>query len=143
MRSEHLATEKSHLAIALTPRSERMQYGLDLTRALTRRIQEVVEATGGRLVVFQVDTGDFTSDEDQIYVLNGKYYRVSKRQYEVNWKHVNTGFDVEIIPMTLRDWRVGTEDAHLNAHATDAAMAALAQRLRSRIPGSLPARTDR
>jgi hypothetical protein len=133
MRDENLETEKSHLAVMLAPRSKRMQYGLDLTHALTRRIQELVTANHGRLVVFYADTHDFVSDDDQVYVLNGKYYRVSKRQFEANWSYVNRGFDVETIPVFEKDWRVGPDDGHLNARATDQVMADLARRLRPRI----------
>jgi len=134
MRDENLATEKSHLVVGLTPRSPRMQYGLDLTRALTGRIQELATAHHARLVVFQASAGNdgFASDDD-VYVLNKKYYRVSKRQYLENWNYVNAGFDTETIPVTVKDWRVGPEDGHLNGPATDQVMADLAKRLQSRI----------
>jgi hypothetical protein len=134
MRDENLDTEKSHMSVMLAPRSKRMQYGLDLTRALIQRIQELVSANHGRLAILWVDTHDFASDDDQVYVLNGKYYRVSKRQYEANWSYVNGGFDAEVLPVPVKDWRVGPEDGHLNAQATDRVMADLARRLRSRVP---------
>jgi hypothetical protein len=135
MRDENLATEKSHLVGGLTPRSPRMQYGLDLTRALTLRIQELAAANHAKLVVFQASAGNdgFASDDDEVYVLNKKYYRVSKRQYLENWNYVNAGFDTETIPVTVKDWRMGPEDAHLNAPATDQVMADLVKRLQSRI----------
>ena len=133
MRDEELATEKSHMAVMLSPRSRRMQYGLDLTRALTARIQDLVTAHHGRLVIFQTDTHDFVSEDDEVYVLNDKYYRVSKKQYDANWAYVNNGFDAEVIPVTAKDWRVGPEDGHLNAQGNRQVMADLAQRLRSRI----------
>jgi hypothetical protein len=135
MRDENLATEKSHLVVGLTPRSPRMQYGLDLTRALTRRIQELAAANHARMVVFQASAGNdgFASDGDEVYVLNNKYYRVSKRQYLENWNYVNAGFDTETIPVRVKDWRVGPEDGHLSAPATDQVMVNLAKRLQSRI----------
>jgi hypothetical protein len=135
MRDENLATEKSHLVLGLTPRSPRMQYGLDLTRALTQRIQELAAAHHAKLVVLQAEAGNdgFVSDDDQIYVLNQKYYRVSKRQYLENWNYINKGFDTEIIPVTVKEWRVGPDDGHLNTHATDQVMTDLAKGLRSRI----------
>jgi hypothetical protein len=131
MRGENLATEKSHLSILLAPRSKRMQYGVDLTHALISRIQDVVTAHHARLVVFYEDTQTFDSENDEIYALNGKYYRVSKRQFEANLKDINSGFDTEVIPVTLKDWRVSPEDGHLNREATDLVMAALAERLKS------------
>jgi hypothetical protein len=135
MRDENLDTEKSNLAALLTPRSKRMQYGLDLTHALTRRIQEVVTANYGKLVLFQVEVDDpaFPSENAQVYVLNRKYYRVSRRQLQDNWSYVNRGFDTETISVTVKDWRVGPEDAHLNTPATEQAMTVLAERLHSRI----------
>jgi hypothetical protein len=135
MRDENLDTEKSHMAGLLIPRSKRIQYGLDLTRALTQRIQDVVTANHGQLVLFQVDPDDPTapSEGEQVYVLNNKYYRVSKHQLQDNWSYVNRGFDTEIIPITVKNWRVGPEDGHLNKQATEQAMSALAERLRPTI----------
>jgi hypothetical protein len=68
-----------------------------------------------------------------VYLLNKKYYRVSKRQFDENWNYINRGLDSEIIPVTVPDWRVGPEDGHLNTRATDQVMSDLAGRLRSRI----------
>ena len=134
MRDEALETEKSHMSVMLTPRSKRMQYGLDLTHALIGRIEQLVTAHHGRFVVFYVDNEhDFVSDDEHVYALNGKYYRVSKCQFVANWNYVNRGFDSEAIQLTEKNWRVGPEDGHLNAQATDQVMAALAGRLRSRI----------
>jgi len=134
MRDENLDTEKSHMAVKLTPRSPRMQYGLDLTHALIGRIQQVALANHARLVVFSADAPPETMN-DEVYVLNGKYYRMSERQFGENWRDVNDGFDAETIPVTVRDWRVSAEDGHLNQQATDQVMSELAQRLRARIVG--------
>jgi hypothetical protein len=43
-----------------------MQYGIDLTRTLTQRIQAAATAKGGCLVVFQTDTGAGVSDVDEV-----------------------------------------------------------------------------
>ena len=139
MRDENLDTEKTHMAVMLVPPSERMQYGLNLTRALMRRIHELVTANQGRLLVLQVDDHGIASEGEQVYVLNKKYYRVSRRQSDANWGYVNNGFDTEIIPVTVKDWRVGVEDGHLNAEATDQVMADLADRLRPRMSARRPA----
>jgi hypothetical protein len=134
MRDENLDTEKSHMAVKLAPRSPRMQYGLDLTHALMARIQQVALTHHGRLVVFSADAPPETMN-DEIYALNGKYYRMSERQFQENWRYVNDGFDAETIPVTVPDWRVSPEDGHLNKQATDQVMGDLAERLRSRIVG--------
>ena len=69
-----------------------------------------------------------------MYVLNGKYYRVSKRQFVANWNYINEGFQTDIIPITVKDWRVSPDDAHLNLQANEQVMGDLAKRLRQRIP---------
>src|SRR5690349_7575435 len=138
MRDEELDTEMSHMAVSLTPRSPRMQYGLDLTRALIQRIDATISANRGRLVVLQTVTGSAESGAEEVYVLNGKYYRTSARQARANWEYVNKGFDVELVPVTVAAWRVSTEDAHLNRVATEQVMTDLAARLRPRIAGTPP-----
>ena len=87
MRYEELDTEKSHMAVLLTPRSKRMQYGLDLTRALALHTEALVRSRGGRLVVLQTDTAGDVSKDEQVYVLNQKYYRTSTRQAKLNWEY--------------------------------------------------------
>ncbi len=136
MRGENLITEKSHMAVMLTPRSPRTQYGLDLTRALLQRIQQLAASNHSKLVIFQVDDHYFKSNEEQTYALNGKYYRVAKRQFDENWRYVHQGFEAKIVPVTVDDWRVGPDDAHYNERATDQIMADLARLLKDRIPSS-------
>jgi hypothetical protein len=114
-----------------------MQYGLDLTRVLARRIQETVASSGGRLVVFQSDTHE-VSEGEQVYVLNGKYYRVSKPQFDANWNFVNAGLDLEVVPVTVKDWRVSPQDGHLNTEATAQVIAELARRVRVQIAARPP-----
>ena len=134
MRDENLATEKSHMAVMLSPRSKRTQYGLDLTHALLRRIEKVVNSQNGTLVIFRATTGSFSSAEDEMYVLNGKYFRVSKRQFDANFSEVNRGFRTETVPVTERDWRVSRDDGHFNEKATAQLMRDLAQRIAALIP---------
>ncbi len=136
MRDENLMTEKSHLAVMLTPRSPRMQYGLDLTRALLQRIRDLAASNQSKFAIFQVDDHHFKSNEEQVYVLNGKYFRVAKQQFNENWRYVHDGFDTTNIPVTIDDWRVGPDDAHYNERATDQIMGDLARFLGNRIPSS-------
>ena len=131
MRDEELATEKSHMAVLLTPRSPRMQYGLDLTRALMLRIKAAVERQGGTLVVMQALPPPNPGEPDEaVYVLEGKYFRTSTAQERNNWEYVNSGFPTELVPVTVPDWRISRDDAHLNKDATAQVMTDLAGRLR-------------
>jgi hypothetical protein len=135
MRSENLSTEKSHLAIYLTPRSERMQYSIDLTRELLLRIDSVASANGARLFLFAAaGPPDTTAAVDlATYVLNGFYYTVSALQYEENVASFNKGMDFVEIPVAVEDWRVSPTDSHLNEAATDSMMREVALLIASRL----------
>jgi hypothetical protein len=132
IQDENLANEKSHMAITLAPLSERTKYGLDLTRGLLKRMEDVTDSHMAKLVVFQADAGGLP-EQDEMHVLNGKYYLVSKKQFVANWRYINQGFQTEIIPVTVDDWRVSPDDAHLNQHANEQVMAALANRVSGQI----------
>jgi hypothetical protein len=137
MRDEELDTEKSHMAVRLTPRSPRMQYGLDLTRSLMHRIKAAVERQNGTLVVMQaVPPRNPDEPDEAVYVLQGKYFRTSTAQERSNGEYVNNGFLTELVPVTVPDWRISRDDAHLNRDATAQVMADLADRLRVHLEGS-------
>jgi hypothetical protein len=138
MRDEELETEMSGLALLFAPRSKRMQYGLDLTHALLHRVQTLVAKNGGGLSILIADTEPNAPDREEVYVLNGRYYRASRRQARENLDYVNKGLSVDIVPVTVSDWRVSADDGHLNRNATEQVISELANRLRSRI-GKQPA----
>lgn len=128
IRTENLATEKSHLTVSLIPRSPRMQYGLDLTHGLLQRIESTVESAGADFAVFDV-VAPGACDPDGVYSLNGNYYRVSRQQREANLNYVNEDLRWISIPVTTPDWRVGPRDSHLNEDAVDQVMRELAVEL--------------
>lgn len=128
MRDENLATEKSHLAIYLTPESPRMAYSIELTHLLLAGIDSLARANGARMAAFAVDgppdpSGDV---EEATYVLDGRYYHVSRRQYESCVERINEGLLFFSIPLRMDDWKMGPLNSHLNEHATDALMEDLA-----------------
>ena len=130
MRNENLNNEKSHLAIKLTPRSPRMQYGLDLTRALLLEIANLVSAHGTKFSIFRtLPPLEEINSQEEVYVLNGKYYRTSQTQLEENLYYKNKGFDYYVIPVTIEKWRVGPNDSHLGEHAVDQVMKDLADQM--------------
>jgi hypothetical protein len=133
---EELDSEKTHWSISLTPRSERMLYGLDLTRQLLQQIERLTRSNGGQFTIFTAYNVPFeeSSIEEGVHVLNGKYYRTSKAQYYANLSYLNSGFNFHHIPVTLEPWRVGPDNGHLNEHATDQVMKDLAGRIEALIP---------
>jgi len=144
MRYENLDNEKSHLAISLTPRSKRMQYGLELTRRLLQKISMLVKSHNGRFVIFRTPeppegAGKSLSDVT-VHILNGKFYRTSEKQFEENMQYITDGFTSYVIPVTVKDWRVSPTDSHLNRRANEQVMRDLAVRLKGLITSSVDLR---
>ncbi len=131
-RGEDLGSEKSHLAMFLTPRSERTRYGLDLAHALLDEIGREVRSRGGRFAAFTAQTPPAPEDDfyEGVHALNGRTYRTSWRQYYDNVEYMNRGVDFRLIPVTVERWRVGPENPHLNEHATEQVMNDLAARIK-------------
>lgn len=133
MEGENLSNEKAHLAIKLIPRSRRMVYGLELTRRLLQEIQKQVSAQNGKFVIFRtvVESKDWN---EEVYVLNGKYYKASETQSEANVLYMDQGFEQYMVPVTVEDSAMGPTDGHLNEHATDLVMKDLAYNVANLIP---------
>lgn len=133
MRYENLFTEKSHLSISLTPVSPRMQYGLDLTRMLLGKIESIVNNNNGTFIMFNTQAPDnkqeICLEDEVVHLLNGKYYKTSRKQFCENLEYINDGFISFTIPVTIPKWRVGPENSHLNEHATDQVMNDLAPQI--------------
>ena len=133
-RSENLDNEKSHYAMLLTPRSQRMEYGIALTRKLLQKISQLIRTHNGQFLLFKKESPQDNKWLDGVYVLNEKYYAISQAQFESNISEVNRGFQFYNLPITLEHWRVGPEDGHLNEHAVDQLMQVLAKTLERFLP---------
>lgn len=131
---ERVDTEKAHLAIELTPRSPRMQYGVDLTHKLLLEIQKTVEAKGGTFHIFAINKlGEIPSAVEaekageEVHLYQGKYYRTSKKQIRATLNDIFQGLHFSIIDVETPEPEVGPSDKHLNEHANDEVMEKVAQ----------------
>lgn len=138
MRRHNLATEKTPLATGLTPRSPRMQYGLDLTRALLNEIRALVERNNGRFILFQWTQRPPVAGN--VDLLNGKYYVYTDKQYRENIDTLTSGFEFYKIPVTVPGWVVGEEYEHLSDAANEQVMNDLAKKIAHLIPHPQSAR---
>ena len=124
----------------LSPRSPRVQYGLDLTRSLLQEMQRLAASHGAQSVIFTVGAHPNTTTVREagsdvvVHVLNGKYYKTSETQYVENLSYLTQGFISYIIPVTVEPSIVGPEDAHLNEHATDQVIKDLAAKIETLVP---------
>lgn len=108
----------------LTPRSELRSYGIDLTRKLFSEIKRVTESQGGHFTVFKEDKPwelEYLYEE-KVYHMNGKYYKLSMKQYNDNLQDIYSGFEHYRIPLDMDNYQVSSEDQHLNQQAIDKLM---------------------
>lgn len=137
LRYENFDTDKNDRALYFTPRSQRVQYGLELTRRLLQEMEKLAASHGGRFAIFRTEAPSATSENaiaDGVYLLNGKFYQVSNAQYKENLDYVTRGVSSYQVPVTVEPANVGPEDAHLNEHATDQVMKDLALAIEDLIP---------
>jgi hypothetical protein len=114
-----------------------MEYGLELTRQLLERIQSLAESNRARLALFYVDTPrPYLGDEPEVYRFKGRLYRASAGQGEANAARVTASFETHILPVTVPDWQVSEQDAHLNDTANDQVMRDLARRIAPLVPAN-------
>ncbi|HEY6186208.1 MAG TPA: hypothetical protein VIW80_00910 [Pyrinomonadaceae bacterium] len=137
---ENFDSDKNDRAMKLTPRSPRVQYGLDLTRSLLQEIQRLAASHGAQFAIFTTSQNP-NAGKDQppgpdevVHVLNGKYYKTSESQYNANINYLTQGFTSYDIPVTVEPQIVGPEDSHLNEHATDQVIKDLAAKIESLVP---------
>lgn len=139
MPEENLDTEKSHLGFALTPASERMNYGLKLTNKLLKKMESLVERQNGEFAPFTVippKPSDWKKEDT--YELNGKYYHISDQQYEQNLSAMNRDLNFLKIEISNPQWQINKYDhIHLNEHANDEAMQVLAEKIAPLVPNKV------
>jgi len=133
---ENLKNEKSHFSVQLYPRSERMQYGLDLTRKLLGRIRDTASERRTSFFIFYALRPDDQRrlkneevDDVIVHKHDGIFYRTSFRQTMANMEYANEGFTTFAIPILLEKWRVSDTNSHLNCRANDQVMRDLAEKI--------------
>lgn len=136
LRFENLKNEKTHFSVDLYPRSERTQYGLDLTRKLLGNISELAGEHRSNFVIFDaLNTDDQQrlkskeADDVIVHRRDGLFYRTSFRQTMANLAYANEGFTFFSIPILVENWKVSDTDRHLNCGANDQVMRDLAGKI--------------
>ncbi|HLU38849.1 MAG TPA: hypothetical protein VK081_05660 [Planctomycetota bacterium] len=136
LTGDDFRTEFLHALVQLDPPSPRARWVMRLIAALLQRMAAATRAQGGVLLALADDRPDFPLP-DGLYEAEqgGRRWRVrlSRRAYEENLAAMTAGVDLVRIPVTVRPFVAGENDPHLNAHAVDQVMAALAERLGERL----------
>ena len=136
---ESLRTEKSHVAIHLTPPSARMEYALDLTGALLTEMAALASVHGAELFVFSFDERTAVAraypmlyrlpTEAFFFEEGGRLYAADGAQAERNRSRLNRGLRHVSIPIREPAYRVGRRDPHLSAEGNRQVLGDLAEAL--------------
>jgi len=111
---EPIEIEKSHFAIFLTPRSERMHYGIQLTRFLLDSIRQTCHVKSADFAIFTALNNEVEAISDSSFSeeKNGYVYTFSKRMFFDNITAIMQGFDFHLFKLTT-DWKqISRQDNH-------------------------------
>ncbi len=105
----------------LSPRSARIQNGIELTRKLLYEIKKLVEFNNGKFAIFNEDRPENINSKDniQVHVLNGKYYKVSRKQARENLDDIYRNLEYYRIPLLMDNYQISPDNTHLNRQARD------------------------
>lgn len=135
LKYDNFDTDKNDRGMTLTPRSPRVQYGLELTRSLLREMQNLAASHNAQFAIFTTDKhpnapkAQPEGTDEVVHLLNGKYYKTSITQLNENMAYLTQGFIYFDIPVLVEPSIVGPEDSHLNEHATDQVIKDLAAKI--------------
>ncbi len=130
--------EKSHHALALTPRSKRTDYALRLTNSILNAMRRLVESHSGEMIAFHLDYPDEVNfppqqrPAKQVQIVAGEHYVTSNAQWLENVQSVYQGIEALEVEVTIPDFQVGPTDPHLNDQANDQVMRDLATMIHDR-----------
>jgi len=134
---ENFINEKTHFSVFLEPRSPRVQYGLDLTRALLLQMENLCARSGAQFIVFSTDVSHLYLGEDPQYQrFRGRVYKISRRQLIENFEYLIKGFQTIVVPIRIREWAVGPTNRHLNDAGVADVMEGLATQIALRLQES-------
>jgi hypothetical protein len=136
--ANEMAKERTALALALVPPSDRGRYAVALTNKLLHRMRDLLEARQARFSSFVVQRPDFPP-ADGVYGFPGadgrqRFVRVARARHGEAVAEVHEGIELVQLPVTVTPF-CSDDDPHFNQPAVDQLMrdlaAALAPRLRT------------
>jgi hypothetical protein len=129
-REENLVSEKTHMNVGFIPESERLAYGLRLTRLLLDSIAHLATTHGATFNMLDVSVHEDSVDLDTaLYLWDGLYYRYSEGAVRVRKQSLNSGLNPLYLPITRANWKVSERNSHLNCRTVHLMMTQLADSL--------------
>jgi hypothetical protein len=111
---EPIEVEKSHYAIFLTPRSKRMEYGIQLTRFLLDSIQQTCHANKADCSIFIAlnDNVETMQDSSFSVKVRNKVYTLSKAMFFENVEDIMHGLPFYLFKLNTEWKQVSRQDNH-------------------------------
>jgi len=107
-----LTYEKTHLVLGLTPTSERLWYGMNLTNKLISEISTLSVSKNADFAIIQIQATE--SKVSTIYVEDGLFWKFSKHEFEQNPRTINRNFRTLYFEIDWDNWKVSQTDTHIN-----------------------------
>jgi hypothetical protein len=128
---ENFENEKTHASIALTPRSQRLEYSIRLTRSL---LGEIARLCRQHDVIFRVFYVDLASDlglpaEPTPFEVSGRIVTLSQAAERAVVRDVLADLPTIVLSGYRTDFRLSKIDSHLNAEGNRFFMTQLAGHL--------------
>ena len=111
---EAIEIEKSHYAIFLTPVSDRMRYGISLTRFLLDSIQQTCRTNHAAFSIFAALNNEVTGMSDSTFAVaaNNKVYLLSKPTFFQNIDSITQGFNFNLFRLNTEWKQISRQDNH-------------------------------
>jgi hypothetical protein len=128
---ENFDNEKTHFSVALTPRSPRLDYAIQLTRALLAEMAEVARENGTAFVVFYVDSRphQLLPESPTPFEVGGRTVFLSSDAQRAAAETTLKNFSSFVLTGYRKDFRISAADGHLNDEGNRYFMIELAKRL--------------
>jgi hypothetical protein len=134
---ENFDNEKTHVNIALTPRSPRLDYSIRLTRALLREIADLCARYGTRLLVFYVDTGPTGAPEEPTpFEIAGRVVTLSNAAARAVIRETLAGVPTLVLGGDRPEFHISRTNHHFNAVGNRHFMTEVARQIAERLPES-------
>ena len=140
--SELLETQQAHWSVWMRPRTARVSYGIDLTRALLDRMRDLATRNKAHFALFHVDQLGPGAARDPVRAGNpretrgtvavghrGHWYLADVAQLQATVADVARGFIFLSVPITLEHSRVSARDGHLNLNGNRQVLGDLARQV--------------
>ena len=111
---EAIEIEKSQYAIFLDPPSDRMKYGIELTRFLLDSMVQISTTHNAHFNIFTALNNEVSAMRDNSFTVeaNGLVYTLSKNAFFQNIHQITSGYNFHLFQLATRWKQISRQDNH-------------------------------